>query len=243
MSGRIAYYGNIVKDGLVLDLDAAKLDSYPKTGTTWNDISGNGNNGTLTNGPVYDSTNFGNVVFDSVDDYVDCSSSSLLNFGTGNFTLCAWFKTNTTLRRTILSRFDYNNLGTIERGYYIDILATGKIRTAFETDGTNYRVTDSNTLVNTNNYFYVTATRTNTTTINVYVNGVFESSNTLTQGTPSSINVVTAPLTIGRRADYQTPTFTNYFVGNIPSVQLYNRALSASEILQNYNALKGRFGL
>jgi hypothetical protein len=59
MAGRIGYYGGVVKDGLVLDLDAAKLDSYPRTGTSWKDISGNQNNGTLINGPTFDSGNGG----------------------------------------------------------------------------------------------------------------------------------------------------------------------------------------
>lgn len=236
-------FGKIVTDGLVLTLNAADKTSYPGSGTSWYDLSGNNNSGSLTNGPTFSTDGGGSIVFDGADDYVDCGPSSTLNFGTGNFTLCAWFKTNTSLRRTILSRFDYNGVGTIERGYYIDVLATGKIRTAFETDGTNYRVTDSNTVVNTNSYFYVTSTRTNATTISVYINGVFETSNTLTQGTPSNIDTVTAPFSIGRRADYQTPTFTNYFIGSVYSTQIYNRTLSAIEILQNYNAQKGRFGL
>ena len=62
MAGRIAYYGGIVKDGLILDLDAAKRDSYPSSGTVWNDISGFQNNGTLINGPTFNSSNSGNIV-------------------------------------------------------------------------------------------------------------------------------------------------------------------------------------
>ena len=71
MAGRIAYYGGIVTNGLVLDLDAAKRDSYPGSGTTWNDISGNVNKGTLTNGPTFDTGSGGSLVFDGVDDYVE----------------------------------------------------------------------------------------------------------------------------------------------------------------------------
>lgn len=235
----------IVKDGLVLYLDAGSPNSfYPLTaGTTWKDISGLANNGTLTNGPTYDSANGGSIVFDGTDDFILGPSSTNLNFGTENYTLNAWFKTNTSVRRTILSRFDYNGTGTIERGYYIDVLATGKIRTAFESNGANYRVTDSNTSVNTNVYFYVSVTRTNATTINVYINGVFETSNTIILGTPSNIDVVTAPFSIARVATYQTPIGLNNFIGDIPSVQIYNRALSAQEVLQNYDATRARFGL
>ena len=237
------YSPKIITDGLVLYLDAANTRSYPTTGTIWSDLSRNNNNGTLINGPTFNSSNGGSIVFDGVNDYVDCGSSTNLNFGIFNYTLNVWFRTNTNTRRTILSRFDYDGIGVIERGYYIDVLSTGKIRTAFETNGNNFRITDSLTSVNTNSYFYVTAVRTNQTTISVYVNGTFETSNTLINGTPTNINTVTAPFSVGLRSDYQTPTFTNYFVGSVANVKIYNKALSAQEVLQNFNATKSRFGL
>ena len=70
MAGRIAYYGNIATQGLVLNLDAAIQGSYPKTGSTWFDISNNGNNGTLTNGPLYTGSDYGAIRYDGTDDYV-----------------------------------------------------------------------------------------------------------------------------------------------------------------------------
>jgi hypothetical protein len=96
MAGRISYYGNIVKDGLILDLDAAKRDSYPGTGTTWNDISGNQNNGTLVNGPTFNSGNGGSIVFDGVNDYANLSDPMSLRLETFNFTLSLWFLTVNT---------------------------------------------------------------------------------------------------------------------------------------------------
>lgn len=241
----MGYFHNprIVRDGLVLYLDAANKRSYSGSGTEWKDLSGNNNGGVLTNGPIFDSQNFGNIVFDGVNDYILGLPTPNLNFGTSNFSACAWFKSNTSVRRTILSRFDYDNTGVIERGYYIDILSNGKIRTAFESNGSNFRVADSNTLVNTNSYFYVCLTRTNQTTINCYINGIFETTNTLIYGTPTNIDAITAPFSIARPGDYQTPMYTTYFVGNISNVQLYNKELSSIEIQNNYNALKGRFGL
>ena len=235
----------IVKNGLVLYLDAGSPNSfYPLTaGTTWKDISGLANNETLTNGPIYSTVGSGSISFDGVDDFVLGPSSTSLNFGTGNFTINAWFRTNTTSRRTILSRFDYDNTGGIERGYYMDVLANGKVRTGFETNGSNYRITDSNTLVNTNSYFYATLTRTNETTANVYINGIFETSNLLPAGTPSNVDAVTAPFSVARVGTYQTPIGLGYFIGNISLVQIYNRALSASEINQNFQATRARFGI
>jgi hypothetical protein len=88
MAGRIAYYGVIVSNCLVLSLDAAKRDSYPGTGTTWNDISGNRNNGTLTNGPTFNSGNGGSIVFDGTNDYVQTNYDAALT----DFTACVWFK-------------------------------------------------------------------------------------------------------------------------------------------------------
>ena len=93
MAGRISYYGNIVKDGLVLDLDAAKRDSYPGTGTAWNDISGFRNNGVLTNGPTFDSDNSGSILFNGTNQHISVTNSSL--FGdTTNLTVSIWFNSS-----------------------------------------------------------------------------------------------------------------------------------------------------
>jgi hypothetical protein len=73
MAGRVAYYGGIVKDGLVLDLDAAKKASYPGSGTRWNDIAGGIITGSLVNGPTFDSSNGGSILFDGTNDYVSGS--------------------------------------------------------------------------------------------------------------------------------------------------------------------------
>src|SRR6056300_382098 len=94
MAGRIAYYGNIVTDGLVLNLDAARKDSYNRTGTTWNDISGNGNNGTLTNGPTFDSEDYGSIVFDGVDDYVTVSATPINSVLTNQITIETFINSN-----------------------------------------------------------------------------------------------------------------------------------------------------
>ena len=94
----------IVTDGLVLCLDAASRKSYPGSGTTWFDRSGNGNNGTLTNGPTFSSDNGGSIVFDGTNDYVNCGTT-LGNFGTSNFTINFFFKTSTSLHpRTFISK-------------------------------------------------------------------------------------------------------------------------------------------
>jgi hypothetical protein len=84
---------NIVTDGLVLYLDAANISSYSGSGTTWTDLSRSGNNGTLVNNPTFDSANKGSIVFDGVDDFINCGNSPILVFGTLDFTVSIWIKT------------------------------------------------------------------------------------------------------------------------------------------------------
>ena len=84
-----------VQNGMVLELDAANPTSYPGTGTAWTDISGYANNGTLTNGPTFSTSNGGNFSFDGADDYVDCGSNSSLNLGA--MTISAWVKPTTNV--------------------------------------------------------------------------------------------------------------------------------------------------
>ena len=88
----LAHGPSIITQGLVLALDAADRNSYPGTGTAWTDLSGNGNNGTLTNGPTYNSANGGSIVFDGSNDYVNFSYNSSLNIGGLNITLSSWVR-------------------------------------------------------------------------------------------------------------------------------------------------------
>ena len=85
------YSPRIVTSGLVLALDAAERLSYPRTGTTWRDLSGNNNTGTLTNGPTFSAGNMGNIVFDGTNDYVNCGNNSSINL-TSYITLSTWTK-------------------------------------------------------------------------------------------------------------------------------------------------------
>jgi len=102
MSGRVSYLGGIVKDGLILDLDAGKLDSYNRLGTTWNDISGNRNNGTLTNfsspspQTIWNGDNGGGIIFDGTNDYISSFPQQISDINSK--TIEVWFRTTTTVR-------------------------------------------------------------------------------------------------------------------------------------------------
>lgn len=220
MAGRIAYYGNIVTSGLVLNLDAAKRDSYPGSGTTWRDISGNSNNGTLTNGPTFNSDNYGSIAFDGVDDYV-LLPNGLLS-GTGDFTVNQFIKPNGSVVGTTFGNFSTGNLqvlfGTNYIGMWLDNNSTYLINPLSQY---------------TTNPVMITASRNGTTTY-FHINGVLQKtgSSSSTIGTPSS----------QFRLGTNTATSETYN-GGIYTTQIYNRALSPSEILQNYNATKTRYGL
>jgi hypothetical protein len=234
MAGRVAYTGGIVRNGLVLNLDAAKRDSYPKTGTTWSDLSGNGNTGTLTNGPTYNSANGGSIVFDGTNDYIDCSNNSVLDINQKQQTISFWFKTTQTSFGAY-GTYLVSKIGTVRKWTYcLMMVPTGKIQFQRD-DGTNNP--GITTALSYNDGKWYNATVTNDGTIRIYINGVFVVSGTdTTVGSTSNNN----PLWIGSNGSNGGYT-SAYFNGNISNVQIYNRALSATEVLQNYNALKNRY--
>ena len=94
MSGRIAYYGGIIKEGLVLNLDAAKQASYPKSGTDWYDLSGNTYNATLINGTLFTKDNGGALVFNGIDDYGRIPYNSNFDLSNTDYTLEGWFNSS-----------------------------------------------------------------------------------------------------------------------------------------------------
>jgi hypothetical protein len=236
-------FGKIVTNGLVLALDAADKNSYPGSGTTWRDLSGNGLNGTLTNGPTFNSANGGSIVFDGVDDYTNISYNSNLNAST--WTLSVWFKLNPGYEEldTIVTRTYYSPELTIN--YYIDcgLIAQNKFRIGSYkfSPVADQNITSSTTVTSTiGKWTNIVGYRTSDFKVGVFVNGVFETESTFSSVDFSSTNI-NSGMTIGALSlSGVLGRFTN---GTVANTQLYNRALSASEILQNYNAQKSRFNL
>ena len=236
MSGRVAYYGNIVKDGLVLNLDAGKKDSYNRVNTIWNDISGNGNNASLINGPLYNSNNGGAIVFDGSDDYSQISDSNSLNFGTNDFTVLIWVEGITSYPgtgKTLLwkgSRFDGNIAGWSiawaggppELFLIIgsDVAHTEYQISGFSQGWTGYKMIGFKREKNGNVYFI------NNTTFSLLGN------NTHNVNNPYN-------LLITKSGFYNLGLISC----KIPKIMIYNKGLSDSELTQNYNALKGRYNL
>jgi len=218
-------FENIVTSGLVLNVDAGWYNSYSGT-TTWFDRSGNGNSGTLVNSPTFNSSSQGTIFFDGSDDYINCGTKSSLDFGTGSATICVWFKTSASIGALCTKR--------LNSGFQLYVYS-GKLYA--DGAGTPTGVYSVNN-VNNNVWRYgVVVYDRSGSLIRLYVDGIADNTTSLggTTLTDSGVcNIGSA--TLGN-------VVHDYFSGNIANTQIYNRALSAEEILQNYNAQKSRFGV
>jgi hypothetical protein len=219
----------VVTDGLVLCLDAGNSKSYPGSGTTWTDLSGNGNNGTLTNGPTYSSSNGGSLVFDGTNDFIDFTSDSNL-FPTSGLTISSWFKT-TVADRWVVNRTSSPPDTFPSDGYYLIGEIAGTMLF-----GVNAIGVSTPSVITTGTWINMVGTWTPSTSILLYQNGIQVASNTTS--IPASIINPSVVIEIGRR-----PGGPDYWDGNLAQVSIYNRALTASEIQQNFNALRSRFGV
>ena len=214
----------IVTNGLVLALDAADRNSYPGSGTTWTDLSGNGNTGTLTNGPTYSSSNGGSIVFDGTDDKVTFPNTTVST--SAGITVEVWFRTSSGTK--------YQDIFDMSDAFGVWITtnynSTGKITASFNTT-TGIMSAD----YSTNTWYQVVISGSGTSNT-LYLNGV--SVATASQTVATSVNYNTA-----RIGNVDGDRASEYLVGNVASLKFYNRALTAAEVQQNFNAVRGRFGV
>lgn len=225
---------DLVQSNLVLDLDAADKNSYPGSGTAWRDLSGNGYNGTLTNGPTFSSINGGVIVFDGVDDYVNGGNlGSFYSQGTISYWMYSTAVEN--YRNPFSTNYNGVNVG-IRFEQYTTASPYGGFSVVIGNDaGTYAGYSYSPNDILTVNSWYNVVLIWNTVTNNAigYLNG------NLKFNTSHTYWATTLPaIAIGNGF-----SSARYFKGNISSVGIYNRALTAAEVLQNYNVTKTRFGL
>jgi hypothetical protein len=231
---------NIVVDGLVLALDAANTKSYISGSTTWNDLSRNNNNGTLINGPTFNTGSGGSIVFDGVDDYVDSTSQNVNIQGNTPFTVSIIYKTTSSGTSHLIGNWNV----FVSPGWRLDI-ANGSLRILLLDSSGNSgyaKVTQINTY-NNNTIYFITATysgNSSSTGLSLFVNGTSVPTTTLLNSDPGTL--INSKITLGA-SQINTNIFSNFLNGNIYTTQIYNRALSSQEVLQNYNATKTRFGL
>jgi hypothetical protein len=231
MAGRIGYYGGIVTNGLVLDLDAAKKESYSGYGITWSDISGVGNSGTLTNGPIYNFGNGGCFIFDGVDDF--CINPLSTGF-TQKMTIITIGKSpNSTWG-------NYAGLGSarVDNGYIIHN-NPGSSTVSFYVINSSGSYTDigSVTPVNIQNFNFYALTTNGTNSHKRYLNGsiVGTSTTSITRTDTGSSQNNWLGSDSGAGGRYNSIIIGAHLV--------YNRELSEQEISQIYNAYKSRFGM
>jgi hypothetical protein len=227
---------NLVSDfyiwGAQLERGSSITDYYTTTGTaktrgsTLIDLSGRGNTGTLTNGPTFNSSNGGSIVLDSVDDYIDCGLSS---FQPTAITLCAWVKHTVSADGGIIVKGDVNEATEwgMSFGYSSPHYLLGRATTYF--NQLAYPWTGS--LLT--GFHYVCYTMINNTSASLYVDGTLVSST----NTIGSIGLNAKNVLIGKWNNYSPLN------GNIAQVKIYNRALTAAEVQQNFNATRGRYGI
>ena len=209
----------IADSSLKLWLDAGQPASYPRSGTTWTDLSGNGNNGTLINSPTYSSQNGGALTFNGSNNYVSLNQSNL-SF-TNNFSTEIWYQSNNNTPQ--LFRGGTSNQAYTILGY---IAGTWKV--------TKYGIIDIyiGTVPTDTKWHQVVVTYSSTNGVVVYVDGTVNG----TSSDISNVATMSTNCTLGE-AEY------GYMNGQISKFVTYNRVLSASEVSQNFNALRGRYGI
>jgi hypothetical protein len=223
-------YEGIVTNGLVLNVDAGFTPSYSRSGTTWYDVSSGGNNGTLTNGPTFNSDNGGSIVFDGSDDY---GVTSPTNFTANNdFTYEIWVKSDQYITsRGILGNKGYWSSGG--QGAVIGNISNPQTIYGYVTTNTGHFDISSN-VGPTYGWTNVIMRRSNND-LRFFINGAQRGS---TQTISGTVTDVSDKFWLGSYNNGNTP-----WLGNMAIARVYNRALTSTEILQNYNATKGRFGL
>jgi hypothetical protein len=224
--------GNIVTNGLVLYLDAANPTSYPYTGSTWFDLSGQANNGTLVNGSIYSSLNAGIIDFDGVDDYLTLGSSATsLIQGKTSFSIGIMFKLDSLANlRGLIGTLNYSctrNLGLTSSNGGLEF---------YNDTSSCYSVSIPN-FVEVGKWVYAVGTYNGTTT-RLY--GIKDGVLTQTSGTTKSgpTNTFTSDFRV--MGNQFSSFFTN---GQCSQSFVYNKALSQQEITQNYNSIRARFGI
>lgn len=227
--------GPIVTSNLVLHLDAGNSSSYPGSGTTWFDLSGNGFNGTLLNGVGFDANNRGSLVFDGSNDTVSVIKPNPNISGT--ISMCAWVKFDNFSSSPII----------IHKGthYTYQYRASDGNNIWTYADSTNYSYANfgyrtATGLYETNVWMNVVVTKDASNNVRIYKNGTLLDTRT---GFGSSITQTNSTLWISGYSDTDSQPTSQLLDGNLSNIKIYSRALSLEEIQQNFNAIRGRYGI
>lgn len=230
---------DLIQNGILIDLDASDKNSYPGSGTTWYDLSGNSYNATLNNGPTFSTTNGGAIVFDGADDFGNINVNSWIRSLSTAYTFSSFFYYNGGASGGApYSLMTYPNDGNNNDGFWQHLnLGSWLWRTEDNVSG-EFGGNVESTSGFTNGNWYYEATIVKTNSLSFYRNGILISTVSTTFSWANVRNDNTAYLYIA------TGYGENYYMnGYIANFQMYSRELSATEISQNYNAMRTRFNL
>jgi hypothetical protein len=218
----------IITDGLQLYLDAGNASSYPSSGTTWTDLSGNGRNGTLTptvGGPGFDSANGGSITFDGSNDYVQCS---------GSFTVTAstWI---VWMNRGGIDGYDGILFSRSTKTIGINFLSGGPLSYTYEGTSPGPGYNWNSNLIPPGAAWCMVAFAFTATGVTAYV---YQTSSPTTAS-----NNYTHPSILIDNIKVGYDVATRYYQGKIAQALIYNRALSQAELTANFNVDKARYGL
>jgi len=236
----------IVQSGLVLLLDAANTKSYPGSGTTWNDLSGNGNHITLYNSPTFNSSH---ITLDGLSQYMRTTNTLDLS-SYDSVTVEIWYKTE--VDTTYAQIFEHtDNWNTNDGGFGLYSHNNGSTYTK-NTHHTNFNPLAGGTSIARD---YIYTIDTNWTCVDHIVSQIVDATGrlTYTDGTLQAFSGATRPTTTNTTT-YETLVNDYMYFGarggassfgntSFSQIKIYGKKLTQSEITQNYNALKGRFGL
>jgi hypothetical protein len=215
----ISYNSSIVPNGLLFCVDAANPRSYPSSGTNWFQLSGNNNTGSIINGPAYNSANLGSLSFDGVDDFVDFSA----NLGTmATYTIMFWAKRDAENRMPVAARTNGSFYWYGDNSwFYTHGGATGEY----------YYSKPTSIPLGTWGCYCVSYNGSN---VSIYRQGVYQGQQATTG---------TADWSVGLTVGWWAFRGSYAWQGLISNVMMYNTALTADQVTQNFNATRGRYGL
>ena len=231
---------DVIQKGLILCLDAGDKNSYPGSGTTWKDISGRNNNGTLINGPTFSSANGGGIVFDGTNDYVNVGD---ISYNRTTFSIFTWINFpayHTNWRSSAVAKWYTGGSNGAGNEWFVGVNGVSGpsplvASVQYGSGGSAYISVEGTANYVLNRWYYLGFTW-NSGTLKLYVDSNEQGSTTIVNTT---VQTTTQPLALA--SFYNLSSYMSTIKINI--TQMYNRALTADEILQNYNAQKSRFGL
>lgn len=217
--------------GLLVHLDAANTSSYPGSGTTWSDLSGNGNNCTLYNGVTFSSNNGGYLIFNGSNSYGEIADNA--NLRPSSFTTSVWCYINVAIGSPSCCVLSKHNSSGSTYGWGHALNTAGTWGAFIKVTTTEYDCPSA--VAGYNRWWNFVCTVSSNSSMTAYLNGSLVGSTAI----PATTNTNTFAIRLADSVD----TFWSIFGGYISHVLYYNRALSATEVSDNYNAIRGRYGL